>query len=404
MITLNEAWSRIDAAVKHLPPTRVPLDQALGCRVAEKIIAPIDVPEFPASSMDGIAVRIADLSGDGPWRFPIQSIIAAGPTDPPTLRAGHVCKIMTGAPLPQGADTVIKIEDIAVESDHAVIRNRPRTGDFVRPLGNDMTAGRTIFEEGEILRPADMGILASLGLTEISVIPKPRIALISTGPEIVAPGESLSYGQIYDANLASLYALLMHDNFLVNWRERVSSNDRDACDEILRSLLESHDLVVSTGGVSMGDYDFIPDVVESMGGEILFHKLAVKPGKPTLIASFDGHWLISLPGNPVSAVVGYHLYVRRMISLLCGIPYERRLISATLSDDLSISGKRFMIIGAKVERGRNGAVVHPVMRQESGRLSSIRGINSLIMVEGGSRTIGRGEAVDVEIIDSRFYP
>ncbi len=404
MITLHEAWSRIDAAVKRLPSARRPLDQALGCRIAEEIIAPIDVPEFPASSMDGIAVRIADLIGDGPWRLPIQSVIAAGPTDPPTLEAGHVCKIMTGAPLPKNADTIIKIEDIAVESDHAVITGMPRIGDFVRPPANDMTAGQRIFDEGEILQPHDIGILASLGMTDVSVVPKPRIAVMSTGPEIVAPGESLSYGQIYDANLASLYALLLHDNFPVSWRERVTSNDRVAFDEILRSLLESHDLVVSTGAVSMGDYDFIPDVVRSMGGEILFHKLAVKPGKPTLIASFGGRWLISLPGNPVSAVVGYHLYVKRMISLLCGIPYRRRLISAKLADDLSISGKRFMIIGARLERNGNGAVVHPVMRQESGRLSSIRGIDSLIFTEGGSRTIAQGEAVEVEIIDSRFYP
>jgi molybdopterin molybdotransferase len=404
MITLNEAWSRIDAAVKRLPEARVPLDQAIGCRVAEKIVAPINVPEFPASSMDGVAVRVADLSGAGPWRLPIQSIIAAGPTDPPTLEVGHVAKIMTGAPLPKGADTIIKIEDISIESDHAVIVNRPRTGEFVRPLGNDMTAGQTIFDEGNVLRPSDIGILASLGMTDVSVVPKPRIALISTGPEIVAPGEKLTYGQIYDANLASLYALLIHDHFPVSWRERVSSNDPDAFDETLRSLLENDDLVVSTGGVSMGDYDFIPEVVNRMGGEILFHKLAVKPGKPTLIASVSGHWLISLPGNPVSAVVGYHLYVKRMTSLLSGVPNERRVASATLGDDLSISGDRFMITGSVLERTEDGLIAHPATRQESGRLSSIRGINGLIMSEGGTRTIGRGETVVVEIVDSRFYP
>ncbi len=404
MITLHEAWSRIDAAVKHLPPARVPLDQAIGCRIAENIIAAINVPEFPASSMDGIAVRIADIDGDGPWRLPIQSIIAAGPTEPPTLKDGHVCKIMTGAPLPQGADTVIKIEDIAVESDHALIRSMPRRGDFVRPFGNDMTAGQMIFEDGNILQPPDIGILASLGMTEVSIIPKPRTAVISTGPEIVAPGEKLAYGQIYDANLASLYALLLNDIFPVDIRERVSPNDRDSFGNRLRSLLERHDLVISTGGVSMGDYDYIPGVVERMGGDILFHKLAVKPGKPTLIASFGGRWLISLPGNPVSAVVGYHLYVKRIISLLCGIPHQRRVISATLGDDLHISGNRFMIIGARLESTDNGVVAHPVIGQESGRLSSIRGINGLILTEGGSRTIGKGEAVVVEIIDSRFYP
>lgn len=404
MVTLKEAWSRIDAAVKCLPPARVPLDHATGGRVAEDIIAPIDVPGFPSSSMDGIAIRIADLNGGGPWRFPIQSIIAAGPTEPPRLKEGHACKIMTGAPLPQGADTVVKIEDVEIQSDRVVFSVEPRRGDFVRPLGNDMTAGQVVFKEGEVLRAADIGILASLGMTDVPIIPRPRIALLSTGPEIVAPGRHLQYGQIYDANLASLYSLLVNDGFTVGMRERIASNDRDAFRKTFRRCLDDHDLVVSTGGVSMGDYDFIPDMVKSMDGEILFHKLAVKPGKPTLIASFGGRWLVSLPGNPVSAVVGYHLYVKRIISLLCGTPCERRIFSATLGNDLTISGNRFMIIGARIERKENGLVVYPATRQESGRLSSLRGINGLIMTEGGSRTIAKGETVVVEIIDARFYP
>jgi molybdopterin molybdotransferase len=404
MITLEEAWSRIDSAVKCLPPARVPLDHAVGGLVAEDIIAPIDVPGFPSSSMDGIAIRIADVNGDGPWRLPIQTVIAAGPTEPPTLKEGHACKIMTGAPLPQGADTVIKIEDVEIESDRVVFSVMPRPGEFVRPLGNDMTAGQVIFKEGEVLRAADIGILASLGMTDVPIVSMPRIALISTGPEIVAPGETLQYGQIYDANLASLYSLLADDGFPVGMRERVTSNDRDAFQKTFRLCLDSHDLVVSTGGVSMGDYDFIPEVVKSMGGEILFHKLAVKPGKPTLIASLGSRWLISLPGNPVSAVVGYHLYVKRIISLLCGIPYERRVISATLGNDLTISGNRFMIIGARVERSENRLVAYSAARQESGRLSSLRGINGLIMTDGGSRKIAKGETVVVEIIDTRFNP
>ncbi|MEW5995143.1 MAG: gephyrin-like molybdotransferase Glp [Candidatus Zixiibacteriota bacterium] len=400
MITLQEAVKRIDEAVKRLQPASVPLAEAVGCLVSEDIAAPISVPQFSSSAMDGIALRVADLSGNGPWRLPIQSVIAAGHSQQVTLKDRHAAKVMTGAPLAEDADTVIPIESVTIESNHVIIRERPPLGEYVRPLGNDITLGQMLFRQGELLKPVDTGVLASVGITNVMVIPQPKIAVISTGSELVEPGEKLRYGQIYDSNSPALCSLLGHDRFPVTTRTRVSTNDREPLFKALRECIKNHDLVISTGGVSMGDYDFIPEITRTLGGTILFHKVAVKPGKPTLMAHFGDRWLLSLPGNPVSAVVGYYLYVRRIIARLSGVPYEPESSHAILASDVTITDSRYAIIGARLEATDGGLIGHPSLRQESGRLSSICGINGLIMVEGGKRTIKKGARVFVEFMDT----
>jgi len=398
MITLTEARKRIDEAVKRLPPASVPLLKAVGCCVSEDIIAPINVPNFSSSSMDGIALRFSDLKGDGPWRLPIQEVITAGNLSQAALKDMHAIKIMTGAPLIESADTVIPIEDVTVESDRVIIKNRPTRGDFVRSLGDDIVEGQLIFSRDNILNPIDVGVLASIGLTDVKVVPKPAIALLSTGSEIVEPGERLKPGQIYGSNDTVLHAMLAYDRCRLSGQRRLLPDDLDVLCETIRECLEDHDLVISTGGVSMGDFDFIPEAVEKLGGNVLFHKVAVKPGKPIFIAGFNGRWFVGLPGNPVSVVVSYHLYVRRIISRLTGVESKPRSASAILTDDITVEDDRFYFVGARLEETANGIIAVPAVRQMSGRLSSISGINGLIMVEGGPRTISKNARVNVEWI------
>ncbi|UCE25166.1 MAG: molybdopterin molybdotransferase MoeA [Candidatus Zixiibacteriota bacterium] len=404
MITLKEAQDKVQQTVKRLPPKPVLLSSVVGCVVAEDVVAPIDVPQFPRSAMDGIALRVADLKGNGPWSLPIQMVIEAGDTERYILRNGNVVKIMTGAPLAEGADTVVKVEDITIDSDNAVISEKPQRGAFVRPRGNDIQSGQVLFEKGTTLRPGDIGILASIGLTEVRVIPRPRIALISTGSEIVEPGRALEHGQIYDSNIPTLSSLLTYDGFPVTSQARVCTNDHKPLRATLAENLKNHDLVITTGAVSMGDFDFIPEIVEALGGRVLFHKVAVKPGKPTLIADFDGCWLVALPGNPVSTLVGYFLYIRRILSLMTGVPYEPRIAQATLADDIFVKGNRFNILGARLESTPQGLLAHPSKRQESGRLSSTRGIDALMMIEGGTRTVKKGSSVFVELTNHERLP
>ncbi|UCC45044.1 MAG: molybdopterin molybdotransferase MoeA, partial [Candidatus Zixiibacteriota bacterium] len=379
LISLPEALAKIDGAVTRLGPSRVTAAQAVGCVLEEDVTATVNVPGFPRSAMDGVALRVADLEGPGPWSLPIQSVIEAGDTLQKSLNHKHAVKIMTGAPLAEGADVVIPIEDVTIAAGRVTVAEKPKAGAFIRPLGNDITSGQVLYRRGDTLRPGDIGILASIGLTEINVIPRPRIALVSTGSEVVEPGVDLKHGQIYDSNIPTLHSLLTYDRYPVATQTRVTTNELEPLRDKLRECLKNHDLVITTGAVSMGDFDFIPDVVETLGGKTLFYKLAVKPGKPTLMADFGNSWLLSLPGNPVSALIGYHLYVRRILSLMMGLRYEPRSSQAKLGDDVTVTGKRFNIIGARLETTPGGLVAYPAQRQESGRLSSTLGINGLLM-------------------------
>lgn len=402
MINLQDAVKIINAEVQKLPASSVTLAQAVGCALAEDIVAPIDVPAFPSSAMDGVALRVSDLKDDGPWRMPVQTTISAGDLCEKPLLPGHVAKIMTGAPLIEGADTVVPVEYVQFEAGQAIIKDRPAKGDHVRPYGDDIEVGQNLYSKGTALNPVDIGVLASIGLTEVKVIPRPTIGILSTGSELVEPGVDLKPGQIYDSNKAVLSALLAFDGHLLRSLSRAEANERPVPDmpkllsRAFDEFLKNHDLVITTGGVSMGDFDFIPQEIAKLGGEIIFHKVKIKPGKPILMARFGRGWFIGLPGNPVSVIVGYHIFVRRVIFGLMGREFWPRNAMATLADDLRVTGNRHYVAGAWLETKGEDVIAHPAVRQMSNRLSSIKGINGLIFVEGGTRTISRNSKVYVE--------
>ncbi len=396
MISLEEAIRRIDGAVDELPMVLAPLSEAVGACLGEDVIAPFDVPGFASSAMDGVAVRASDLKGNGPWKLPIQAVIAAGDLVDEPLLPMNAVRIMTGALLLSGADSVIPIENVRVEDGKAVIEIRPEKGSFVRPAGDDITEGQQLCGKGDVLGVIDVGVLASIGLSEVEIVSVPRIALISTGSEIVEPGNKLRPGQIYNTNNIVLQAMLKSEGYDVNLIKKISHDDVDVLQRAIKGCLDNSELIISTGGVSKGDFDFIPEAIRKLGGEILFHGVSVKPGKPTIIAKIRERWIIGLPGNPVSAVVGYHLFVKMIISRMQGCSYRPRTGWAMLEADLSIEGDRFCIVGARLrDKGGNIAAI-PSQRQTSGRLSSIAGINGFIMVEGGSRIVPKGTEVDIE--------
>ena len=396
MITLDEAQKRIDGAVNELPMALLSLTKAVGCCLGEDIVAPFNVPDFASSAMDGIAIRVSDLKGDGPWTLPIQAVIAAGDFVEEQLLPMHAARIMTGAQLLTGADTVIPIENVTTNNDHVIIDDRSNRGNNIRPAADDIARGRQLFSKGDVLGVIDVGVLASIGFGEVEVISGPRIALISTGSEIVEPGNKLKPGQVYNTNNILLQALLELDGNQVDTIKKISHDDVSVLSRAIRACLDNCELVVSTGGVSKGDYDLIPYAIEKLGGEILFHGVAIKPGKPIIIASVGDRWIVSLPGNPVSAVVGYHLFVKRIISRMHGCSYRPKIARASLGSDLAIKGNRFCLIGARLDKNGNGIVAYPARRQKSGRLSSIIGIDGFIMVEGGDRTIPEGTEAYVE--------
>lgn len=396
MITLREAHKKIEKEVTRLSVSNVPTLRTLGCILAEDIVAPINVPGFVSSAMDGIAFRISDLRGEGPWRMPIQAIISAGDFLQKPLLQGHVVKIMTGAPLLDGADTVIPVEEIQFDSGYVIIKNRPKEGDYVRFSDDDIKKGQKLLDKGTILNPVDIGILTASGISDIKVTPKPNIAIMSTGSEIVELGEKLKPGQIYNSNDAILRALLAYDGNKISNKKRTIYDEPESLSKALQESLAEHDLVITTGGVSMGDYDFIPGEIKKLGGKIIFHKVKIKPGKPVLLAKIGRRWFLGLPGNPVSVVVGYHLFVRRVISRMMGITYRPRSLTAVLGSNLIVTDDRYYIVGAMLEEKKEGIRAYPAIRQMSNRLSSIKGINGFAFVEGGARTISKNTEVYVE--------
>ena len=397
MITVNEAVKKINDTVFPLRGVKTAISTAAGCRLTETIKSTINVPDFDCSIMDGIAFKYDDLSGETPWRFPLQTTIAAGDKTIPELKSGHAVKIMTGAPLPPGADTVQKIEDIEIINGEALLSDKGTKGMFVRPQGDDIKTDDILFEAGTVLTAVDCGVLASIGLTEVEVVPYPRIAVLSTGTEIVDPGQERRYGQRFDSNKTTLLSLLQVDGYPVEQIKAVLPDKIKTLQETLLSCLTKYNLVITSGGVSMGDFDYIPKVILEIGGKILFHKVKVKPGKPVLIAQLGNSWLVALPGNPVGVVTGYHLYIKRIIKSLMDKPYQPKNSEATLDGEINLKGSRFGMIGAFLKINGNGKVVaQPVTKQDSGRLSSVKGINGFIMLDETERIKQSGDAVHVE--------
>ncbi len=396
MIALEEAYGRIDGAVTALEPVRVPLHGAVGCTLARPIHASIDVPRFATSVMDGVAIRLSDLGGRGPWRLNVQGIVGAGesPTEPVFL--GCAVKIMTGAPLIEGADAVVKIEDVRFEGSHVIITEKPEKGSHIRPPGDDIKTGDRLCEAGDILTPVDAGLIASVGLAGVDVIPRPRVALLITGSELVQPGTALAPGERYDSNLVVLEHLLRRGGIETETSIAGVRDDPGAIAKTLERCLDHHDLIVSTGGVSVGDYDYVPRIVRELGGEVLFHGVDVKPGKPVLMARLGHAWLVGLPGNPVSVVCGYHLYVRRAVARMMGIDYKPRSSVARLLTDLTVTGTRVCVIGARIDETGPEVRAFPALRQESGRLSVLRGLNGFLMIGGHVRSLKKGDMVPVE--------
>lgn len=396
MIKLDEAFAIIKNEVRRLPSISAALLNAAGCELREEIVSPMDVPPFACSAMDGFAVRIADFQGDGPWRLPIQKIIAAGDSEMDSLRKGHAAKIMTGAPMPEGADAVVKVEDVTFDSGHMTVDKIPTMGNYIRPAGNDIRKGNILYKTGDQLDAVAIGVLASIGKSEVKITPKPKITVLSTGQELANPGQEISGGKIYNSNDFVLKSLLKRDGLDISPELSTSVDDVEILIDTLTKNIAEYDLVITSGGVSMGDLDLIPEAVKRIGGRILFHKVFVKPGKPVLLANIDGKWLLALPGNPVSVFVGYRLYAKRIIGGLSGLEYEPRRGKAILETDMMARGDRFNYIGAQFEKIDGVIKAYPSARQESGRLSSITGINGFISIEGGTRTVPKGTEVNIE--------
>ncbi|KUI29879.1 molybdopterin molybdenumtransferase [Mycobacterium sp. IS-1742] len=342
MRTVEEHQRVVAGLIERRAPVRLPIAATLGLTLAEDIVAPLSLPGFDNSAMDGYAViaeDVADATEDRPARLPVAEDIPAGRTDALVLQPGSAHRIMTGAPLPRGATAVVPVETTNGATDTVEIRSAVRPGQHVRTAGEDVTAGTTVLRAGVALTPAALGLAAALGLGELSVIPPQRVLVMSTGTELVAPGTPLLPGQIYESNAVMLAAAVREAGGEVI-ASTMTGDDVDAFRATLDRYAGQADLIITTGGVSAGAYEVVKDTLGA--DEVEFAKVAMQPGMPQGAGRVGGTPVITLPGNPVSALVSFEVFLRAPLRAAMGAPQpERPRRSAVLTEDLtSPRGKR----------------------------------------------------------------
>lgn len=315
MLDFDTAQDRlIQAAVRPTRTERVPIADAVGRVVATNVLAAIDIPPADNSAMDGYAVRIADVTPE--QALPIQQRCYAGDV-PQALKSGHAIRLFTGSLMPAGADTVIIQENCSEQDDHVTIHQLPKAGANVRYQGEDMGKDKTIILKGKRLSSGHVAMLASQGITHIDVYPVPKIGILTTGDELAQLGQPLQEGQIYNSNAPMLAVLVQQLKAQVH----LTLHAKDSLEDIqqaLSTLCESCDLVLTVGGVSVGDKDLVKPAIEGLGGEMQLWKVRMKPGKPVALAHLRNTPIVGLPGNPVSAYAVFTLMVSPMIRVLQG--------------------------------------------------------------------------------------
>ncbi|WP_459952580.1 molybdopterin molybdotransferase MoeA [Mycobacterium avium] len=345
MRSVAEHQRVVTGLIRARPPVSVPLAQAQGLVLAEDVVAGLALPVFDNSAMDGYAVRAEDIAGATPERpvvLPVAEDIPAGRTDELTLQPGTAHRIMTGAPVPAGATAVVPVEDTDGGVDVVSIRAPREPGKHIRRAGEDVSPGTTVLRRGQAVTPAVLGLAAALGIAELSVIPRQRVLVISTGSELVAPGAALRPGQIYESNSIML-AGAVRDAGAELVAVATAEDEVAQFSSIIDRYAAGTDLIITSGGVSAGAYEVVKDAFGREGDQgVEFVKVAMQPGMPQGVGRVAGATIVTLPGNPVSALVSFEVFIRPALRAAMGLPDpERPHRSAVLAESLtSPRGKR----------------------------------------------------------------
>jgi molybdopterin molybdotransferase len=404
MRSVEEARNLLLAAVEPLGDEEVRLEEAAGRILARPVIARFDLPAFSNSSMDGFALRAADIAGaseSAPEQLPVVADIPAGSDAAPVLSAGQAARIMTGAPLPPGADTVVPVEktDFGVRfsgadaPDTVLVYEAVDPGGYVRQRGEDVAAGDVLLDPGVRLRSQDVGMAAMTGTSVVVVHRRPRAAVLSTGDELLRPGEPPQPGKIYESNSLTIAALLAGAGAEVVRLGIARDTAADVRSKLDAAVEAEVDLIISSAGVSVGAYDYVKDVVETFG-RLDFWRVNMRPGKPLAFGAYRDILFVGLPGNPVSAFVGFEVFLRPVLAKLSGwTAWTRETHTGRLAEPLRSDGRE-SYLRARADRDAGGWVLSLTGHQGSGNQFSLVQANAMAIIPAGVTQVDPGEPIN----------
>ncbi len=367
----------------------IPLTDCLGRVLAQDIVSKIDMPPFDKSAMDGFALR----SGDDSRRFKIAETIAAGDIPQTEIKKGKCARIMTGAMLPKGADLVIKREIVEERDGYITILEKEPAVNICRK-GEDVKIGDLILQPGTLIRPQEVAVLAAMGRDRVSVFKRPGVGILTTGSEIVEPGGKLKQGQIYNSNAYSLAAQIRQLGAEVHYGGIVNDDQKAIKEQTVKLFARNH-MVIISGGVSMGDFDFVPQILEDLGVKLFFQKVAIKPGKPTVFGTMGDKVFFGLPGNPVSTFVVFEIFVKPFLYRMMGYQYEPLLIKGEMKKDLTrAKSSRPAFIPVRCQDG----LVEVIEYHGSAHINALTKANSLLKIPAGVQHVSKGSTVHVRSI------
>ena len=397
MISIEEAQRTILEQVTPLETEKVSVFLGLNRVTPQDHVAPWDIPAADNSAMDGFAFSHAGMSGN---RLKVTGFLPAGAVHGEPVPPGEAIRIMTGAPVPPGCDTVVPIEDVEENGDWITLRSKVKAGTHVRRRGEDISHGDVVIPAGSLLRPQEIGMLSAMGSTSLAVYRRARVAILSTGDELLEPGSTPAPGKLINSNSYSLAAQVLDaggDPILLG----IAADTLEATCEKIRAGLNA-DMLVITGGVSVGDRDYVKAAIEELGGQVTFWKVNMKPGKPLAFAMLDGKPIFALPGNPVAAMVSFELFVRPSVLKAMG---HRRIfrpvVKAILQEPAVNKGERPHLVRGIVSLQNDRYCVSTTGNQSSGRLSSLILGNGLMKL-APEAALAAGDEAEVILLDRGF--
>ncbi len=386
MVSVQDAFSILKNSLPESKEVEYTLLQARNHVLSQALYSPINMPPFRQSAMDGFALCLHDA-----LEYDIIGEIKAGDTHQITLFPGQAIKIFTGAAVPDSAQTVMQIEKTSVKEGRVCLQEQPKSGDNVRPIGEQISEGDLALEKGTMLNAAAIGFLAGLGFTSVMVYKKPTVGIVITGNELVKPGNPLEYGKVYESNAIMLQSALSDAYFDTIALYEVN-DDFENTKNILHDALSANDVVLVSGGISVGDYDFVARALKELEVETLFYKVNQKPGKPLFAGKLYDKIIFALPGNPAACLTCFYVYVLPTLSILSGkaIHYNQSK-KISLAHDYSVRNTRSQFLKANIVNDEVSVLSH----QNSSMLNSFSVANGLLYLSEGEYELEKGAKVDI---------